>query len=124
MVRDGNSGGGTLPMSVRQSPRPDHAIPLVFAVIFTVFAAALGLMSSLYMWDPAEACEVRGSYSSSESFLWNPLCVDGSAVQPLWMTVAGAAALIGAGVCVVLAIAFRVLNHEREVPPPVVSHWE
>ena len=42
----------------------------------------------------------------------------------MWMTVAGAAALLGAGVCVILAIAFRVLNHEREAPPPVVSHWE
>ena len=111
-------------MSVRQSPRPDHAIPLIFAVLFTVFAAALGLMSSLYMWDPGEACRVRGSDSSPDSFLWNPLCADGSPVQPMWMTVAGAAALIGAGVCVVLAIVFRVLNHEREVPPTVVSHWE
>ncbi|PPH79350.1 hypothetical protein C5C50_12975 [Rathayibacter sp. AY1D9] len=99
-------------------------IPLIFAVLFTVFAAALGLMSSLYMWYPGEACRVRGSDSSSESFLWNPLCADSSAVQPMWMTVGAAAALLGAGVCVVLAIVFRVLNHEQEVPPPVVSHWD
>ncbi|MCJ1700350.1 hypothetical protein MT356_11530 [Rathayibacter festucae] len=93
-------------------------------MLFTVFAAALGVVSSIFLWDPEEACRVRGSYSSPESFLWNPLCADGSAVQPMWMTVAGAAALLGAGVCVILAIAFRVLNHEREAPPPVVSHWE
>ena len=42
-------------MSVRQSPRPDHAIPLVFAVLFTVFAAALGVVSSIFLWDPEEA---------------------------------------------------------------------
>lgn len=59
-----------VPMNVGEFPRLDGMVPIVFAPLGPI----VGVMSSIYMWDPRETCETRGGRSlSGEKLLWNRL---------------------------------------------------
>ncbi|PPF11445.1 hypothetical protein C5C74_08015 [Rathayibacter sp. AY1E8] len=110
-------------MNVGEPPQPSAATPIVLALVFGGLAAALGAVASIYMWDPSETCRTRGGGSlTGEGFLWNPLCSDGSTVQPIWMTLSTAAALIVAVTCVVIAASRQVERDGQEIASPDVLH--
>lgn len=103
-------------------PQPSAAAPLVLGLILLAAALVLSAVSGVFAWDPGETCAVRGTRLGSQEFLGTALCVDGSAVQPTWMTVSAAAALVAASVCITIAIARRARRGGRETPPTTVSH--
>ncbi|PPF18994.1 MULTISPECIES: hypothetical protein [unclassified Rathayibacter] len=110
-------------MTVGEPPRPSAATPVVLALVFGGLAAVMGAVASIYMWDPSETCRTRGGGSlTGEGFLWNPLCSDGSTVQPTWMTLTTAAALIVAVTCVVLAAIRRAERDGQETASSDVLH--
>jgi hypothetical protein len=98
--------------------------PIVFAFVFAALGAVVGVIASIYMWDPRETCRTRGGSSlTGEKFLWNPLCSDGSVVQPMWMTLTTAAALAVAMACIVIAAIHRQARHDaQETAAPDVPH--
>ena len=110
-------------MSAERSAAPGAAVPVVVAVLLLGLAGFVGLAASLTMWDPSETCATRGgAYLTSETILGNPLCSDGSTVQPMWMTVTTTAALLAAAVCVAIALVRHVRRGDQEEPPSAASH--
>ena len=110
-------------MNVGESPRPDGMTPIVFAFVFAAVGAVVGVLASLSMWDPRETCRTHGgSTLTGEKFLWNPLCSDGSVVQPMWMTLTTAAALSAALICVGIAAVRQARHDAQELASPAAPH--
>ncbi|ROQ05636.1 hypothetical protein EDF54_2259 [Rathayibacter sp. PhB93] len=110
-------------MYVGEAPRPKGVTLIVFAFVLAALGAVVGFLASLSMWDPSETCRTRGgSRLTGERFLWNPLCSDGSVVQPMWMTLTTAAALSVALLCLVIAAVRDARYDAQESASPEVEH--
>ncbi|MDY0912309.1 hypothetical protein [Rathayibacter festucae] len=51
------------------------------------------------------------------------MCADGTAVQPMWMTVSTGVLLIAAAICITIAIIRRARRDDEKGPLRTVSHW-
>lgn len=110
-------------MSIERSARPSSSAPLVLGLLLGALAIILVILSGLHAWDPDEACYARGSGPSPEKFFGTAMCDDGTAVQPMWMTVSAGLLLITSAICITLAIIRRARRDDEKSPPPTVSHW-
>ncbi|QHC65085.1 hypothetical protein GSU69_19725 (plasmid) [Rathayibacter festucae] len=110
-------------MSIERSARPSASAPLVLGLLLGALAIVLVILSGLHAWDPDEACYARGSSPSPEKFFGTAMCADGTAVQPMWMTVSAGLLLITSAICITIAIIRRARRDDEKGPLPTVSHW-
>jgi len=104
--------------------RPSASAPFVLGLLLGALGIILTVVSGLlYAWDPDETCGSRGSGLSEEEFFGIAMCADGTAVQPMWMTVSACLLLVTSAVCITIAIIRRARRDDEQSAPPAVSHW-
>jgi hypothetical protein len=108
---------------LQRSPRPSASAPLALGLLLGALAIILVIVSGLHSWDPGEACVARGSGPSPQEFVGTAMCADGTAMQPMWMSVSAGFLLITAAICITIAIIRRARRDDAHGPPPTVSHW-
>lgn len=115
--------GDDTEMRVERTGKRSAVAPLLLGLLLAGAAVILSAVSGIIAWDPEETCRVRGSYLSAEQFFGTTLCSDGTAVQPMWMTVSTAVLLVAAVICITIGIICRARRRIEQDPPPATSHW-